>query len=81
MMRHRHPASVRLLATLALFLGISAGPVTPGLAQQEINGCRIAPRTVCPALDLRGVILRDVDLSGADLTGAKVTEKQLDTAL
>src|SRR5918992_4560711 len=72
MIRLRLLATIRLVTSFLLLFGGGLGLTTAALAQQEINGCRIAPQTVCRGADLSGATLQNASLRDADLTRANL---------
>ena len=70
---------IRLLAGLALLVGLSTTPLTPGWAQQDGNTCdvqgenRDCPNGILAGANLAGTDLTGANLSGTDLSGANLS--------
>jgi uncharacterized protein YjbI with pentapeptide repeats len=63
------PSVNRRFRAPSLFIDDAAGRV--------VNGCLIAPHSICPGVDLHAADLRGANLSGANLRGANLIEADL----
>ena len=78
-----HPCTARSASgswpALALLVGLSTTPLTPGRAQQDGNTCdvqgenRDCPNGILAGANLAGTDLTGANLSGTDLSGANLS--------